>query len=167
MNRISVRQTYIRWIDGLSRLCGVAAAVLLVVAMLVVCQMILMRYVFTAHTTWQTEAVVFSATASIFLGAPYVLLIRGHVGVDFIHLMVKSRVRLWLDRVGAVLGLLFCMVMAVATAIFLYDAVAGGWTTPSVARVPLWMPLTPVFVGFVLLCLQYVAELLKLFPAKP
>lgn len=159
-----MRQAYIRCIDGLSRVCGVAAAVLLVVAMLVVCEMILMRYVFTAHTTWQTEAVVFSATASIFLGAPYVLLIKGHVGVDFVQLMVKSRARLWMDRVGAVLGLVFCAVMAVATALFLFEAIAGGWTTPSVARIPLWMPLTPVLIGFVLLCLQYVAELMKLFP---
>ena len=163
-----MRLAYIRGVDALSRGCGVAAAVLLVVAMLVVCEMILVRYVFSAHTTWQTEAVVFSATASIFLGAPYVLLIKGHVGVDFVQLMVKkTAVRLWMDRIGALLGLLFCAVMAVATTIFLVDAVAGGWTTPSVARVPLWMPLTPMLVGFVLLCLQYVAELMKLFPANP
>lgn len=162
-----MRQTSIRWIDNLSRACGVIAAVLLVVAMVVVCEMIVMRYFLKAHTTWQTEAVVFSATASIFIGAPYVLLIKGHVGVDVLQQMVTSQIRLWMDRVGALLGLAFCVVMAVATAIYLSEAIAGGWTTSSVARVPLWMPIAPVFVGFVLLCLQYVAELLKLFARSP
>ena len=108
-----------------------------------------MRYVFSAHTTWQTEAVVFSATASIFLGAPYVLLIKGHVGVDFVQLMVKkTAVRLWMDRIGALLGLLFCAVMAVATTIFLVDAVAGGWTTPSDAPGPGGLPGRPRVGGW-------------------
>ncbi len=155
-------RSFIRWVEAVSRACGVMSVLLLVFAMLVVCQMILMRYVFRAATIWQTEAVVFGATAAIFLGAPYVLMTKGHVGVDFIHMLVRPRIRHRLDQVGAWLGLCFCCVMAVATGLHLFEALEGGWTTASVAAVPLWMPLTPVVVGFVLLCLQYVAELIKL-----
>lgn len=158
---------FIRGVEALSRACGVASVLLLVFSMLVVCQMILMRYVFRAATIWQTEAVVFGATAAIFLGAPYVLMTKGHVGVDFIQLLVRSRTRLWMDRVGAWLGLAFCGVMTVATGLHLAEALAGGWTTPSVAAVPLWMPLTPVVFGFGLLCLQYVAEIIKLMEVRP
>ncbi|WP_323016200.1 TRAP transporter small permease [Castellaniella sp.] len=153
---------FIRWIEALSRACGVASVLLLIFAMLVVCQMILMRYVFRAATIWQTEAVVFGATAAIFLGAPYVLMTKGHVGVDFIQLLVRPQTRRWMDRVGAWLGLVFCSVMTVATGLHLFEALEGGWTTPSVAAVPLWMPLSPVVFGFGLLCLQYVAEIIKL-----
>ncbi|CAM5788930.1 TRAP transporter small permease subunit [Castellaniella caeni] len=158
---------FIRWVEALSRACGVASVLLLGFAMLVVCQMILMRYVFRAATIWQTEAVVFGATAAIFLGAPYVLMTKGHVGVDFIQMLVQPRTRLWMDRVGAWLGLIFCVVMAVASALYLFQAIAGGWTTPSVAAVPLWMPLSPVAFGFALLSLQYVAEIIKLMEAQP
>lgn len=153
---------FIDFVEFLSRACGVLSALLLTFSMVVVCQMILMRYVFREATIWQTEAVVFSATAAIFMGAPYVLLTKGHVGVDFIQMLVKSGTRLWMDRVGAVFGLLFCVVMSIAMGIHLFEALEGGWTTPSVAAVPLWMPLSPVLFGFVLLSLQYVAEIIKL-----
>lgn len=153
---------FIDFVEFLSRACGVLSALLLTFSMVVVCQMILMRYVFRAATIWQTEAVVFSATAAIFMGAPYVLLTKGHVGVDFVQMLVKSNTRLWMDRAGAVFGLLFCIVMSIAMGIHLFEALEGGWTTPSVAAVPLWMPLSPVLFGFVLLSLQYVAEIMKL-----
>lgn len=153
---------FVRAVDTISRAGGVLATVLLGVAMVVVCQMIVMRYIFRAATVWQTETVVFSATAAIFLGAPYVLLKKGHVGVDVIHMMTHGRTRLNMERIGAVLGLGFCLVMGVATGIHLFEAIEGGWTTPSVAAIPLWMPLTPMLLGFILLSLQYVAELIKL-----
>ncbi|MYN13321.1 TRAP transporter small permease subunit [Pusillimonas sp. TS35] len=155
-------QTFIAVIERISRLCGVLSALLLTFAMLVVCEMIVIRYFLRAATVWQTEAVVFSATAAIFLGAPYVLLTRGHVGVDVIQLLVKPPVRRRMEQGGALCGLVFCLVMAAATGLHLYEAVEGGWTTPSVAAVPLWMPLAPMFAGFMLLCLQYIAELIKL-----
>ena len=149
-------------VEALSRACGFLAGVLLTVAMVVVCQMIVMRYFFRAATTWQTDVVVFSATAAIFMGAPYVLLKKAHVGVDVIQLLFAARPRLFLERLGDVFGLLFCLVMTVATAIYFYEALDGGWTTASIAKVPLWMPLAPMLLGFALLCLQYVAELIKL-----
>lgn len=153
---------FVDYVDSLSRACGVVSAVLLLFAMVVVCQMIVMRYIFRAATIWQTEAVVFGATAAIFLGAPYVLLKKGHVGVDVVRMLVKDATRLRLEKLGAVLGLLFCFTMLVATGIHLFEALEGGWTTPSVAAIPLWIPLTPMFVGFLLLCLQYTSELIKL-----
>src|SRR3546814_8556299 len=91
---------FINLVQALSRACGVLSALLLTFSMVVVCQMILMRYVFRAATIWQTEAVVFSATAAIFLGAPYVLLTKGHVGVDVVKLMAKPRTQLKLDYIG-------------------------------------------------------------------
>lgn len=154
---------FVRWVDALSRLCGVLAALLLLFAMLVVTEMVLARYVFTVSTTWQTDAVVFSATAAIFMGAPYVLLDKGHVGVDFVQLVVQPATRRRMDQAGAWLGLAFCAIMAIAVSLYLYEAIVGGWTTSSIARIPLWMPLAPVVIGFVLLCLQYVAELIKLY----
>lgn len=110
---------------------------------------------------------VFSATAAIFLGAPYVLLVKGHVGVDVIQLLVKPLTRYRMEWVGSVCGLVFCVVMTIATGIHLYEAIDGGWTTPSVAAYPLWIPLTPVLVGLALLSLQYIVEMIKLKGAHP
>ncbi|HEX2146959.1 MAG TPA: TRAP transporter small permease, partial [Pseudorhizobium sp.] len=54
---------YVLWVGRLSRLFAIIATALIIIAMLVVCQMILMRYIFRLPTIWQTDFVVFSATA--------------------------------------------------------------------------------------------------------
>lgn len=154
---------YIACVERLSRWCGVLAVACLIFAMVVVCQMILTRYVFRGATIWQTEAVVFSATAAIFIGAPYVLLRKGHVGVDVVMYYASSRNQRRLELIGSLLGLLFCVIMAIATGLHWYEAYDRGWTTPSVAAVPLWWPLSPMLIGFVLLSLQYLANLLRIY----
>jgi TRAP-type C4-dicarboxylate transport system permease small subunit len=153
----------VRSIEALSRLGGISSVFLLIVAMVVMCQMILMRYLFRAPTIWQTEVVVFAATAAIFIGAPYVLMKKGHVGVDVIELMMSPPNRRRMQCLGAVLSLLFCLMMSVASGIYVVEAWEGGWTTPTIAAIPLWIPAAPMLVGFGLLCLQYVVELMKLF----
>lgn len=147
---------FVSAIEALSRLGGVSAVFLLIVAMVVMYQMILMRYLFRAPTIWQTEVVV------IFIGAPYVLMKKGHVGVDVIELMLSSPNRRRMQCLGAVLGLTFCLLMSAASGIYVHEAWEGGWTTPTIAAIPLWIPATPMLVGFGLLCLQYVVELMKL-----
>lgn len=153
---------FIRSVEALSRLGGVSSVFLLIIAMVVMCQMILMRYLFKAPTVWQTEVVVFAATAAIFIGAPYVLMKKGHVGVDVIELMMSPANRRRMQLLGAVLALTFCLLMTLASGIYVHEAWEGGWTTPTIAAIPLWIPATPMLVGFGLLCLQYVAELMKL-----
>lgn len=149
-------------VEALSKTGGVAAALLLIAAMTVMCQMIFMRYLFRSPTIWQTEFVVFTATAAIFIGAPYVLMKKGHVGVDVLELILSSANRRRLQCVGAVLGLAFCCMMAIASGIYVFEAWEGGWTTPTIAAIPLWIPATPMLIGFVLLCLQYLVEIMKL-----
>jgi len=149
-------------VEALSKTGGFAAALLLIAAMTVMCQMILMRYLFRSPTIWQTEFVVFTATAAIFIGAPYVLMKKGHVGVDVIELILSSANRRRLQGLGAVLGLVFCCLMAIASAIYVIEAWEGGWTTSTIAAIPLWIPATPMLIGFVLLCLQYLVEIMKL-----
>ncbi|TBU71428.1 hypothetical protein DNK06_24255 [Pseudomonas daroniae] len=157
---------FISAVEALSRLCGAFAALLLIIAMTVMCQMILMRYLFKSPTIWQTEVVVFSATAAIFIGAPYVLMKKGHVGVDVVELLLSSANRRRLQLLGAVLGLTFCCLMSVACAIYVFEAWEGGWTTSTIAAIPLWIPATPMLVGFCLLCLQYLVEIIKLWSAR-
>lgn len=153
---------YIWFIGQVSRLFALISTALIIAAMLVVCQMILMRYIFAWPTIWQTDFVVFSATVAIFLGAPYVLLTGGHVGVDVIEVLVSAKARSRLQLIGSFFGLLFCAVMFVAGWIQFHDAWAGNWKHSSVWAPPLWIPLLALPIGFGLLCLQYVARILAL-----
>ncbi|AZO01405.1 TRAP transporter small permease [Mesorhizobium sp. M9A.F.Ca.ET.002.03.1.2] len=153
---------YIRSVGGLSRAFAVVATLLLIAAMLVVCQMILIRYVFRAATIWQTDFVVFAATGAMFLGAPYVLLTGGHVGVDVVEMVVTERTRHAMRIVASLLGLLFCAIMLYASWLQLHESWVGGWRHSSVWAPPLWIPLSALPLGFGMLCLQYVAQILVL-----
>ena len=157
---------YVKAVGNLSRLLAILSTVLIISAMLVVCQMILMRYVFRLPTIWQTDFVVFSATAAMFIGAPYVLMKGGHVGVDVIELMVGDKARWALRVVGSVLGLLFCIIMLVASWIQFHEAWLGNWKHASVWAPPLWVPLLALPIGFATLCLQYVAQILALLSGQ-
>ena len=153
---------YIRAVSSVSRALAALATFLLALAMLAVCQMIFMRYILREATIWQNDFVVYSATAAIFVGAPYVLLKKGHVGVDVIEHLVSDSTRLKLRLAGCWLGLIFCAIMLVAGWINFHEAWVNDWTAPTVWAPPLWIPYAAVPVGFFMLCLQYVAEILRL-----
>jgi len=155
-------KAFIRGVGSLSCLFAILATLLVIAAMLVVCQMILIRYVFRLPTVWQTDFVVFSATAAMFLGAPYVLMTGGHVGVDVIEFMVKEQTRARMRIVSSLLGLTFCIIMLIATWVQFHDAWSGNWKHSSMWAPPLWVPLATLPLGFGLLCLQYVAQILAL-----
>lgn len=160
-------KAYIQAVGNLSRVLAILSTVLIIAAMLVVCQMILMRYVFRMPTIWQTDFVVFSATAAMFIGAPYVLLKGGHVGVDVVELMLGDRSRWLLRIVGSLLGLLFCLIMLAASWIQFHEAWLGNWKHASVWAPPLWVPLAALPLGFAMLCLQYIAQILGLLSGQP
>ena len=152
----------IRIIEALSRLGGLFAMLLLAAAVVIVCQMIFVRYILAASTVWQTEFVVYSLMAATFIGSPYVLLHKGHVGVDLIPQASGPRLKYWLELVASVLSLAFCGLLAWSSWLYFHEAWASGWTTQTVWALPLWIPLLPLPVGFGLLCLQYLAEMAKL-----
>ena len=154
-------RSYISLTDNLSRLFGFVSVLLLVAAMLVICEMIFLRYFFRSPTIWQTDFVVYSATAAIFLGAPYVLLKRAHVGVDVIEMLMTGNALRALQFTGRLLGLIFCAIMFAASAYYVWEAVTLGWRTSSVWQIPVWIPALPMPIGFGLLCLQYLAEFLR------
>jgi len=155
-------QVYVRAVSALSRLCGVIALILLAAAILIVCQMIFVRYVLNGSTVWQTEFVIYSIMAATFLGSPMVLIERGHVGVDLLPEALTGSPKVVLQIIAGVLSLAFCAALTWSGWLYFHEALTGGWKTATVWALPLWIPLLPMPVGIGLLCLQYVAELIKI-----
>ena len=152
---------YIRIVDNLSRAAGIVAMLLLAAAVLVVCEMIFMRYALKASTVWQTEFVIYALMAATFIGSPYVLLHRGHVGVDLLPNALGGRGRFVLNLIASLLSLTFCLILAWSSYGYFHEALVRGWRTDTVWHLPLWIPLFPLPLGMALLCLQYVAEIAK------
>lgn len=134
----------------------------LAAAVLVVCQMVVMRYLLNESTVWQTEFTTYSIVGATLIGSPYVLLRKGHVNVDLLPLYLPHRLRLLLAYFASLLGLAFCAALAYAGAELWLDAWRGNWTTSSIWALPLWIAYAPIPVGIGLLCLQYIADILCL-----
>ena len=152
---------YIDTISAISKAAGLLATILLGLAVLVVCQMIVVRYFLNASTVWQTEFVIYSLVAATFLGSPYVLIRKGHVGVDLVPTALGGRRRAALNVLAALLSLAFLAILTWSGWHYFHEAWQGRWTTDTVWALPLWIPLLPLPVGMGLLCLQYLAEILE------
>lgn len=155
-------RTFKRSVDTLSKFCGLVAVLLLVASVVVVSQMVFVRYVLAESTVWQTEFVTYSIVAATFLGSPYVLLLKGHVRVDLIENVVGENGKLGLRYLSDLLSFVFCGLMAWAGWVYFYEAWVENWTTDTVWALPLWIPLLPMPAGFALLCLQFLADFIGL-----
>lgn len=157
---------FIRAVRLISLACGVAAAALIAVAVVVVCQMVFIRYVLNDNTIWQTDFVTFSLVAATFIGAPYVLMTKGHVNVDVLPIYVGLRARWWLALFAITISLAFALTMAVLTAQFWHEAWENNWRSDSMWRARLWIPYAAMPVGLGLLTLQYIVDLIELLTGR-
>ncbi len=134
--------------------------------MVVVCEMVFVRYVLNQNTIWQTDFVTWSLVAATFIGSPYLLLNRGHVNVDVLPLHLGPRARWWLALASIVMALSFCIVLAVLTARFWFEAWEQRWVSDTMWRARLWIPYSAMPIGLSVLVLQYIADLYALVSGR-
>ena len=157
---------YVRAITFLSRIAGVAAAFLIAFAVLVICDMVIERYLLNLTTIWQIDVVTYCIVGATFIGSSYVLKTRGHVNVDVLPLYVGPRVRYWLALGTALLAMAFAVVLFILCTLYWYEAWSKDWHSDTVWRARLWIPYLVMPVGLGLLVLQYIAELLLLVTGR-
>jgi TRAP-type C4-dicarboxylate transport system permease small subunit len=151
---------YIRAVTFLSRVAGVVAAFLIALAVLVICDIVVERFILNLTTIWQIDVVTYCIVGATFVGSSYVLMTRGHVNVDILPLHVKPRARFWLAMATGFLSLAFCIVIFVLCTAYWYEAYSNRWLSNTVWRARLWIPYLSMPVGLGLLILQYVADIL-------
>jgi TRAP-type C4-dicarboxylate transport system permease small subunit len=153
---------YIQTVAFLSRAAGVFAALLIALAVLVICDVVVERYILNRTTIWQIDAVSYCIMAATFIGSAYVLMTRGHVNVDVLPLHIGPRQRYWLALITILIALAFCTVLFVLGTLYWYEAWSKNWHSDTVWRARLWIPYLAMPVGLGLLVLQYIGELLSL-----
>ncbi|WP_299962551.1 TRAP transporter small permease [uncultured Roseobacter sp.] len=150
---------FVRAVAALSTVAGWCSAAMIVAAVGITCQMIFVRFVLNGSTVWQTEMVVYLVIAATLVGLPYVQRLRGHVNVDLIPLALPMVAR----RALAVLTLSLSIIIIGVMLWYGYDywhfAWDRGWRSDTVWGVRLWIPYLALPVGFGLLLLQLIADL--------
>ncbi|MDX2478584.1 MAG: TRAP transporter small permease [Gammaproteobacteria bacterium] len=157
---------FIRITESLSIFLGIIAAILLVIAVVVVCQMVFVRFVLNLSTSWQTEFVSYALIASTFIGSPYVLLNRGHVFVELIPMMLGDKGRFYLALFAYSASALFCITMAYLSIEFWYESWTENWSSDTIWEPKLWKAYISMPIGFTVISMQYIADLLCLINGR-
>lgn len=138
------------------------AVILLLAAVLVVVELVFVRYVLNQSAIWQHEFVTFSLIGATFLGSPYLLLTRGHVNVELIPLYLGRRGRRALALIAYGLSLAFCAIIAWTGFQWWLEAWTNNWRADTVWSPPLWIPYLAMPLGIGVLALQYIADIIEL-----
>ncbi len=150
---------WIQIIRKISTVFGIISSAMIAASVLIICQMIWVRFVLNGSTIWQTEAVVYLMISAVLLGLPYVQLLRGHVNVDLLSVILNPTGQ----KILACFSLSIAMLLSLLIAFYGYEifhiALERNWRSDTVWGVRLWIPYLSVPVGFVLFALQLLADI--------
>jgi TRAP-type C4-dicarboxylate transport system permease small subunit len=152
--------SFIRAVTFMSRVVGVVGALLIGLAVLVICDMVIERYVLNLTTIWQIDVVTYCIVGATFVSSPYVLMTRGHVNVDILPLHVGPTVRYWLALGTSLIALAFVVAIFILCTAYWYESYAELWRSQTVWRARLWIPYLSMPIGLGLLILQYLADMI-------
>lgn len=152
----------LRAVGFLSQVCGFVAAMMIVAAVGITCQMIFIRFVLNESTIWHTEGVTYIMIAATMLGLPYVQYLRGHVNVDLLPIALPPFARKLLAALVLGVTLLIIGAMMWYGYHFWHEAWDWGETSNTPWNPKLWVPYLALPVGFGLYALQVAADLVAM-----
>ena len=95
-----------------------------------------------------------------FFGMAYTMRKNGHITVDFLYSRFPRPLQRGLDIVTSILSLFAVYVCMTESTNYMLMSQAMGVVSPSLLRVPMWIPQTFMVIGFVLLFLEIINHLL-------
>ncbi|HEX5371549.1 MAG TPA: TRAP transporter small permease subunit [Aquabacterium sp.] len=153
---------YIRLMDGLSRLLGVAASWALLLACLLSAGNAMLRYTFNLGSNAWLEAQWYLFGMAVFAGAPLLLKLNEHVRVDVVYGGLSPRAKAWVDAIGLALVLLpVCAIVVHLSIPSVLDSYHQQEHSPSAGGLLRWPIKAAIPCGFALLALQGLSELFK------
>jgi TRAP-type mannitol/chloroaromatic compound transport system permease small subunit len=151
-----------RMIDAFTERVGRAVIWLVLVATLVSAANALARYALGESSNAWLEIQWYLFGAMFLLAAGYTLKHNGHVRIDIVYNRLTPRGQAWIDLVG---GLVFLLPMAGLLAWLAWPMFYEAWIThelsPDAGGLVRWPVKLLLPVGFALLALQGVAEIIK------
>ena len=102
----------------------------------------------------------------VLFGAAWTLKVNEHVRVDLFYGWVSDRTRVWIDLLGGLFFLMpMCVVLAYVTWPWFVDAWFSGEVSTNAGGLPRWPVKFILPLGFALVALQGVSEIIKCIAA--
>ncbi len=117
-----------------------------------------------SNTLRDLQLVMFAGM--VMLGAAWTFKVNEHVRVDLLYNSVSDRARVWIDIIGCVLFLFpFCLLMMYFSWPWFMESWTGNELSQNAGGMPRWPLKMFVPLGFALLLLQGISELIKCIAA--
>jgi TRAP-type mannitol/chloroaromatic compound transport system permease small subunit len=149
-------------IDWLNEKFGVVANWLVLLACVISAGNAASRYLFSESSNGWLEVQWYMFAGMVLLGGPYTLKMNEHVRVDLIYGMVSEKTRIWID---IVCGVLFLLPICVILIYFTWPWFVESWRldegSPNAGGLIRWPVKLVLPVGFALMVLQGISELIK------
>ena len=149
-------------IDALTRVVGRNVRWLILVAVLVSALNAIIRKAFdTSSNAWlELQWLLFGAV--FLLAAAYTLQNNAHVRIDVVASRLNKRTRDWIDLFGHLVMLgPIALIMVWLSVPFFWESFRDGEMSSNAGGLPVWPAKLFILVGFLLLFLQMVSEVIK------
>ena len=150
-------------IDAFNAKFGVIANYLVLFAALISAGNAGSRYLFSESSNGWLEIQWYMFAGMVLLGAPYTLKMNEHVRVDLFYGMLASeRTQIWIDIIG---GFLFLLPICIILTYFTWPWFVESWNineaSSNAGGLLRWPVKLLLPVGFVLMALQGISEIIK------
>jgi TRAP-type mannitol/chloroaromatic compound transport system permease small subunit len=151
-----------RAIDWFNEKFGVVANWMVLLACLISAGNAMSRYLFSMSSNGWLEIQWYLFAGMVLLGAPFTLKMNEHVRVDLVYGMVSERTRIWIDIIGGFLFLLpICIILIYFTWPWFVDSWRIGEISTNAGGLIRWPVKLMLPVGFALMALQGISEIIK------
>ena len=149
-------------IDFVNKQLGRVANWMILVACLISAANAMIRYAFDESSNAWLEIQWYLFAGVVMLGASYTLQRNEHVRVDILYMQLSERGKEWLDLIGTALFLIpSCLIIGWLSWPFFYESWHILETSPNAGGLIRWPVKLLVPIGFALLALQGLSEIIK------
>lgn len=151
-----------RFVDRITGGAGRAASVLVLLATLVSVVNAVLRYGIGFGSNAWLEVQTHMFGALMYLGGAHTLKVNEHIRVDVVYSTLRERTRMYIDVFGVLFFLLPVTVfMTWLSWSYFTGSFLSGEVSGNAGGLPLWPAKLTIPVGFALLTLQGLSELIK------
>ena len=149
--------------DSVSKVVGKTISLLALFQVAALVYEVTARYLFGEPTIWSYELTYMIYAAHYLLGAAFCLHLKGHIRIDVVYGLLGPRLRALIDCLGYLI--VFFPIMIVLS-ISGYHLAMKAYVIQEVSQYTAWTPLfwpikTVIFISFVLLVFQGLAEFIR------
>ncbi|WP_416067111.1 TRAP transporter small permease subunit [Rhizobium sp. ZK1] len=151
-----------RAVDAINTFFGKAVSWLLLLAVLISAVNATTRKLFNLSSNAWLEAQWYLFSAAFLVAAAWTLMSNEHVKVDLVYGRLSRRVQLWIEVLGTILFLFpFCFITIYLSWPTVIEKFSTGEISNNTGGLILWPVWAMIPLGFGLLALQGVSELIK------